>query len=488
MIYKNQVTYFPNFFLIGIVFFFILYPLWAFVQEDMHMHPVKEKKETSKTIDSLQLPVKVDVKPKALDYEISQRLENILKSTDWFMDPYVKVKDGVVFLEGKTRTDEYKKWAGELAHNTQDTVAVVNHIHVMAPSIFDFQPIIAGLHEQWHSLLRTIPSIIFGLLILLITWVAVKSITFLVRLFLKNRLKNPLLRRVVVWGVGLGVFLTGLYTVFHLMGLTDIALTIIGGTGLLGIILGIAFKDITENLLASIFLSINNPFHSGDLIEIDGITGYVQSLTIRSTILITLEGNYVQIPNAKVYKSNIRNYTSNSNRREDFIIGIGYGCAISDAQEVALKILKEHPAILSDPEPWVLVDNLSSATVNLRIYFWLDGKKHSWLKVRSSVIRLIKRAFQLGGISMPDEGRERVFPDGIVVRMISQKTEKQEKGKPVIADAINDNEKKEIVATAAEGKLNSEAEGIKEQALKSRTPEEGSNLLKKETSGILKSS
>ncbi len=327
MIYKNPLMYYSNIFLTIVAFFFILCPVSAFVQEDMH--PMKEKKETSKTTDSLQLPVKIDVKPKALDYEISQRLENILKSTNWFLDPIVNVKDGVVFLEGKTKTDEFKKWAGELAHNTQDTVAVVNKIQVMSPSISDFQPVIAGLLEQWRRLLRTIPSIFFGLLILVITWFGVKGITYLVRLILKNRLKNPLLQRVVIWGIGLVISLIGLYTVFHLMGLTDIALTVIGGTGLLGIILGIAFKDITENLLASIFLSIYNPFQGGDLIEIDGITGYVQSLTVRSTILITLDGNYVQIPNAKVYKSNIRNYTSNPNRREDFIIGIGYGSAIS---------------------------------------------------------------------------------------------------------------------------------------------------------------
>lgn len=474
-----QLTYCFKLILLKIACFFILLPVTAYVQEDAY--PMKEKKEAHKTNEVLQAPVKVDVKPKALDYEISQRLENILKSTNWFLDPSVNVKDGVVFLGGTAKTKEYKNWAGELARNTQDTVAVVNQIQVMAPSVFDFQPILAGLLEQWHSFLRIIPSIIFGLLILAITGFAAKGITFLVRLLLKSRLKNPLLQRIISWGIGLGISLIGLYTIFHLMGLTDIALTVIGGTGLLGIILGIAFKDITENLLASIFLSVNNPFHGGDLIEIDGITGYVQRLTIRSTILITLDGNYVQIPNAKVYKSNIRNYTSNPNRRDDFIIGISYRCAIADAQEIALKTLKEHPAVLNDPEPWVLVDSLSSATVNLRVYFWLDGKKHSWLKVRSSVIRLIKRAFQAGGIPMPDEGRERVFPDGIVVRMISQEKEKDESDKIAIAKALQNTEHTGVVATAAEGKLNSEAEGIKEQALQSRAPEEGNNLLKKST-------
>jgi hypothetical protein len=80
---------------------------------------------------------------------------------------------------------------------------------------------------------------------------------------------------------------------------------------------------------------------------------------------------------------------------------------------------------------------------------------------------------------MPDEGRERVFPDGIVVRMISQKADKFEGNKSTLAKATQNIEKSGIVATAAEGKLKSEADGIKEQALQSRAPEEGRNLLKK---------
>jgi small-conductance mechanosensitive channel len=46
------------------------------------------------------------------------------------------------------------------------------------------------------------------------------------------------------------------------------------------------------------------------------VTGYVQQLNVRTTILMALDGNLVQIPNASVYKSNLRNFTTNSNRRE----------------------------------------------------------------------------------------------------------------------------------------------------------------------------
>ena len=217
------------------------------------------------------------------------------------------------------------------------------------------------------------------------------------------------------------VFLFGIYIVLRVSGLTQLALTVVGGTGLIGLAVGIAFRDITENFLASIFLSMQRPFETGDLVEVAGVTGYVQQLNVRTTILMTLDGNLVQIPNATVYKSNLRNFTTNSNRREDFVVGIGYEESINEAQEIARKVLADHPAVLNDPEPSVLADSLGKATINLRVYFWLNGREHSWLKVRSSVIRLVKLAFQKHGISMPDEAREVVFPQGIPVTMLDGK-------------------------------------------------------------------
>ena len=154
------------------------------------------------------------------------------------------------------------------------------------------------------------------------------------------------------------VFLFGTYIVLRVSGLTQLALTLVGGTGLIGLAVGIAFREITENFLASIFLSIQRPFETADLIEVSGVTGYVQQLNMRTTIVMALDGNLVQIPNASVYKSNIRNFTTNSNRREDFVVGIGYDDSINQAQEIALRVLADHPAILSDPEPLVLADSL----------------------------------------------------------------------------------------------------------------------------------
>ena len=80
-------------------------------------------------------PTKVDVNPVARDEEILKRLQNILDATNWFTDPQVLVEEGVVFLNGQVESEELKKWASDLARNTQDVVAVVNRMEILEPPV-----------------------------------------------------------------------------------------------------------------------------------------------------------------------------------------------------------------------------------------------------------------------------------------------------------------------------------------------------------------
>lgn len=416
-------------------------------------------------------PGKVEVQAAVNDDEIRQRIADILKTTGWFGAPKVTVQDGIVFLKGTTENDESKQWAGDLAKNTEGVVAVVNQIEVTPTTVWDFDPTFQVLNDLARRLLRSLPLLVVAVVVIGISWILARLTVNVLRRGLLGRSLSRLLREVLARAGGVLVMLAGLYLVLRIAGLTQLALTVVGGTGLIGLVLGIAFRDITENFLASLFLSFQQPFREGDLVEVANVTGYVQRLTSRTTVLMTLDGNQVQIPNSTIFKSTIRNFTSNPNRREDFVVGIGYDDSIPFAQEVALKVLAEHPAVLNEPEPLVLVDNLGPSTVNLRVYFWLDGGQHSWLKVKSSVIRLIKRAFQDSGISLPDEARELIFPHGVPVHMMESKGA-VEPASPALAKSSAETE---VVSTKAEAGLQSEAKEIKEQARRSWTP--GENLL-----------
>ncbi len=240
----------------------------------------------SKREELFLAPTKVDVQPVAHDEDIRKRLQSVLEATGWFANPQVQVRDGVVFLSGRTETDEIKKWAGDLARNTQDVAAVANRIELSEPSVWDFRDARSGLSRLWRDLVRALPFFILALFILALSagagWLATRS----ARTLLRARVRAKLLRGVLAGGLGVIVFLAGTYIVLRVSGLTQLALTIVGGTGLVGLAVGIAFRDITENFLASIFLSIQQPFETGDLVEVVGVTGYVQQLNVRTTVLM----------------------------------------------------------------------------------------------------------------------------------------------------------------------------------------------------------
>ncbi|PLX83333.1 MAG: mechanosensitive ion channel protein MscS [Desulfuromonas sp.] len=416
----------------------------------------------------------IEVKPVSADIHIAKRLERILISTGWFEIPEVKVSEGIVFLDGTTLRKEYKDWAGELARNTKDVVAVVNRVRIVERSPWDFSAEVRTLRNLLREFVRALPLIGLGLLILIAFLFGALVCGRLARFILSRRVANPMLQEVGARVVGIFVLLVGIYVTLHVVGLSRLAVTVLGGTGVVGLVIGFAFRDIMENFLAGILISLRNPFQGGDLIEVAGHLGVVQKVTARGTVLMDLDGNHVQIPNSTIYKSTILNFTANPRRRLSFEVGIGYDNLIPRAQAVALGVLAAHDSVLEKPEPLVLVEKLAAATVNLRIMFWIDGNAFDANKMKSSVMRLVNRAFQDEGISMPDEEREVLFPEAVPVRMVEEReTIKAEETVRPEAQATT-----EAAATVAEGGLTSQEENIREQARLSRVPEAGPNLLK----------
>lgn len=431
---------------------------------------------TSSSKKNSQVAEQIHVQPTSDDQAINKRLTNILEATGWFSDITVLVEEGVVFLDGKSDSENDRLWAGDLAGKVVDVVAVVNRIQVIEHSPWNFSPAISKLRDIWRGTIGWLPLLAMGLMVFFMGGVIAKFSNIGLRKIL-NQQMNPLLSDVAARVISILVFLLGFYLALQVAGLSGLSTTVLGGTGIAGLVAGIAFRDLLENYLASILISIRNPFRIGDLVEINSHLGIVERVTTRGTVLMNPDGNHIQIPNAIVYKSIIQNYTANPNRREMFEVGIGFESRASQAQEVALKILNDHPAVLNEPEILVLVDRLGSATVNIKLYFWYDGSIYNGLKVKSSLIRLVKQSFEKEGISMPDEAREILFPEGVPVRMLEAGAEKPAKKEAMAAADLSPQTAQEKTTTEAEGGLVSEEFQLKDQARMSRTPEEGTSLL-----------
>jgi small-conductance mechanosensitive channel len=435
--------------------------------------PLAEQKEVQNGKDEPKpevppTPEKVEVQPLATDVEIAERLKRILEATGWYVDPTVRVDSGVVFLRGRAEQDAQREWAGNLASRTTDVVAVVNRIEVAEPSILDLSPAWSEMQAMGRTMIQSLPGVGLALLMILLTIFAARYVGRSVDYLGQRRIPSALLRQVASYAAMIPMVLVGIYFALRVSGLSQMALTVLGGTGIAGLIIGIAFQNIAENFLASILISLQRPFQTNDMIEVAGFQGLVHRVTARGTVLVTLEGNHIQIPNAVVYKSVIRNFTANPNSRLDFKIGVGYDNAAAEAQDVILRVLQEHPAVLKKPEPTVLIEELGPSSVSVRAYFWVNIREHDGAKTKSAVLRLVKKKLAESSISIPDTSREVIFPQGVPLRRL----EREELRVPE-KSAWESNR----AALAAEGKLRSDDEAIKQQAAQSRPVEAGPDLL-----------
>ncbi|MEL0659307.1 mechanosensitive ion channel family protein [Psychromonas arctica] len=284
-------------------------------------------------------------------------------------------------------------------------------------------------------------------------------------------MSNRLIQLVIRRTMSLLIVLLGLYILLRLVGLTQFAVALLSGTGVLGLIVGFAFKDIAENFLSSLLLSIQRPFKLGDIIEVAGYLGVVKKMTSRATTLVDFNGDHIQLPNATIYKNAIRNLTANPNIRASFDIGIGYDADFDYAQSLVENIMKQHPAILEEPAPQVLVNSLGSSTCNLRLYFWINSEINSQLKISSVLMKKVVEVFLEENITMPDDARERI----ILSQSIEDNRPFKQQKDPLFNNASSKMTNK--FEDYSDDDISSDHQDIKEQAAKARDPEEGENIL-----------
>lgn len=320
------------------------------------------------------------------------------------------------------------------------------------------------LQSAWQML----PALTLGVVAIVVCYFIARPLSYLfvkpISYVSESRLLHVVTRRFI----SIVIILFGVYLFLRLAGLSEFAVAVMSGTGLVGLILGFAFRDIAENFISSMLLSVQRPFRIDDVIEVDNRLGVVKKVTARATTLVDFDGNHIQIPNATVYKNVIKNLTANPKMRGHFKLGIGYDNDIRATQQLAVSLMSQQEAVLNDPAPQVLLDELGSATINLIIYFWVNSEQHSTIKVASQLMREMVNNFTEHGISMPDDARER-----IILNAPSAEQPQEQQPQPASAE-----KKTKLAVTQTDiDDVSSDADEIREQADSSRDPEQGNNII-----------
>ncbi len=242
-----------------------------------------------------------------------------------------------------------------------------------------------------------VPWDILAFAVIAASGVVAARITFIYsRRLLEGRLARNevnVLSKALALLVGASFIVVGL----PLIGVDVAGLLVLGGFA--GIVMGFAAGSVVSNLLSGIFLVIERPIKIGDQVDVDGIQGYVEDITVFSTRIRTYDGKCVRIPNEKVFTSRVTNIVAYPVRRIDVTVSISYSDDIGHAITTILRLADENPLILKYPEPRVYVDKLADGGVSLAVRLWTPTEV--WFDVKTRILQEIKEAFDREGIEIP---------------------------------------------------------------------------------------
>lgn len=335
------------------------------------------------------------------DAAIAVRIRDILAELDGYSDVTVTVTSGIVTLKGTTLEADQAEGLTALASRVDGVVAIRNEVSETTDVVERLNPAMDRFRQRMEQLIAYVPLLAVAVLAFVLVFGA--------GLFVA-RMKQPWDRlapnafiadiyRVIL---RLGFLIAGLVVALDILGATALLSTILGAAGIIGLAIGFAVRDTVENFIASIMLSIRQPFRPNDAIEINGDEGKVIRLTSRATILLSYDGNHIRIPNATVFKSRIVNFTRNAERRFLFDVGVAPATDLDQAMKLAETTIKDLPFILTTPAPSVWIQELGDSTICLRVAGWIDQRDTGLLAAKSETIRMILARFDAAGIEMPE--------------------------------------------------------------------------------------
>ena len=335
------------------------------------------------------------------DSNIAKRIASIYAQIDSLNEVTVTVREGVVVLSGSVANERYAQRAADLAIRLEGVVTVEDQIERTLDVDGNLRPVVSDLKADIDRWVKALPLVLLALLVFAVIAFA-GSLLARWSSFWRRVTPNNFLAELIAQTVRIVSIALGLVVALNLIGATALMGTILGSAGVIGLAIGFAVRDTLENYISSIMLSLRQPFRANDHVIIDGHEGKVVRLTSRATVLMTLEGNQLRIPNAVVFKSVILNYTRNPERRFDFELGVDASDDPLAAMQIGLEAIRKLDFVLEDPAPGAVIKAVGDSNIVLVFLAWVNQRDTSFGKARSLAIRSATTAIEQNGFTLPE--------------------------------------------------------------------------------------
>ncbi len=213
---------------------------------------------------------------------------------------------------------------------------------------------------------------------IVVYWVGKKLINIVNRIikkFFDKKEFEPSVESFLMSLIKISLMATLIIVIINILGINNSSFVALLASA--GVAIGMALSGTLQNFAGGVMILLFKPYRVGDFIEALNQSGTVKEIQIFNTILTTPDNKTIIIPNGGLSTGVIMNYSHQTNRRVELIIGIAYGQDYDRAKRHVERIIHEDRRILQEPEPFVALHKLNQSSVDIVIRIW-TAKEDYW--------------------------------------------------------------------------------------------------------------
>ncbi|AWI24740.1 mechanosensitive ion channel family protein [Flavobacterium pallidum] len=238
------------------------------------------------------------------------------------------------------------------------------------------------------------PRLVTAIVILIVGIYAIRVIKRIVQKIMVQRQFEPTLSKfladIMIWALRILLFVVFISK----LGVETSAFVAILGAG--GLAIGLSLQGSMSNFAGGMLIIVFKPFRVGDTIEAQGVIGTVSEIQIFVTKLTTGNNQTIFIPNGALSNNTIINYSMAGTRRADLLFAVAYDADLKRTKEIIQSVLTSNNKVLKNPEPAVVVNDLTDNSVRLAIRPWATNADYGTMV--SEVLESIKLELMQAGI------------------------------------------------------------------------------------------
>lgn len=166
-----------------------------------------------------------------------------------------------------------------------------------------------------------------------------------------------------------------------------------------GVAVGMALSGNLQNFAGGLVILLFKPYKVGDWIDAQNVSGTVKEIQIFHTILTTADNKLIYVPNGALSSGVVTNYSNQTTRRVEWIVGVDYGEDYNKVEKVVREVLTADKRILDDPAPFIALHALDASSVNVVARVWVNSADY-W-GVYFDINKAIYATFNEQGINFP---------------------------------------------------------------------------------------